>query len=88
MEVGAALAPQVASWEPREALFAGIDGLDDYRRLAPLLSFWLAPGGVACVEIGAGQEAEVSVLFAAQGFTISSRSDLNSVPRCLVLTLD
>ena len=69
----AALAPQVVSWEPKDALFAGVDGLDDYRRLAPLLPVWLAPGGVACVEIGAGQEAAVRALFVAQGFTISSR---------------
>jgi len=88
VETDAALAPQVASWEPKEALFAGVDGLDDYRRLAPLLPFWLAPGGVACVEIGAGQEAAVRALFVAQGFTISSRGDLNGVARCLILALD
>ena len=66
--------PTSLDWEPAEALFAGADGLDDYRRLAPQLAAWLAPGGVACVEIGAGQEAAVRALFAAQGFTISSRS--------------
>src|SRR6188768_3863565 len=88
VETDAALAPQVASWEPKEALFAGVDGLDDYRRLAPLLPFWLAPGGVACVEIGAGQEAAVGALFVAQGFTISSRGDFNGVARCLILALD
>jgi release factor glutamine methyltransferase len=88
VETAATLPPQVASWEPKEALFAGADGLDDYRRLAPLLPIWLAPGGIACVEIGAGQEAAVRALFVAQGFTISSRSDLNGVARCLILALD
>jgi release factor glutamine methyltransferase len=88
VEAAAVLAPQVVSWEPKEALFAGADGLDDYRRLAPLMPFWLAPGGIACVEIGAGQEAAVRALFAAQGFTISSRGDLNGVARCLILALD
>ena len=88
VEAMAALPPQVASWEPKEALFAGTDGLDDYRRLAPLLPNWLAPGGIACVEIGAGQEAAVRALFVAHGFTISSRRDLNGVARCLILSLD
>jgi release factor glutamine methyltransferase len=85
VESGAALAPGVADWEPAEALFAGPDGLDDYRRLAPQLGPLLAPAGIACIEIGAGQEGSVSGLFAAHGFTISSRLDLSLIPRCLLL---
>lgn len=88
VEAGAALAPDVAQWEPAEALYAGVDGLDQYRRLAPQLGDLLAPGGIACVELGADQEVDACALFAAQGFTISSRADLNGVPRCLILTLD
>ena len=68
VEDGAGCMPDVANWEPRRALYAGADGLDDYRRLAPQLTSLLAPGGIACVEIGAGQEEAVSDLFAAQGF--------------------
>ena len=78
----------VEAWEPAEALFAGADGLDDYRRLAPQLPKLVERGGIACVEIGAGQEESVSVLFAREGFTISSRADLQGVARCLVLALD
>jgi release factor glutamine methyltransferase len=88
VEAGAALAPEVADWEPAEALYAGADGLDACRRLAPQLGRLLAPGGVACVEIGAGQLDRSAALFAAQGFTVSSREDLNRVPRCLILRLD
>lgn len=88
VESDARLAAQVAEWEPAEALFAGPDGLDSYRRLAPQLGRLLAPGGIVCVEIGAGQEAAVAALFRAEGFTVSSRSDLNEVARCLVLWLD
>jgi release factor glutamine methyltransferase len=84
----AVLMPEVANWEPHQALFAGDDGLDAYRWLAPELGKLLAPGGVACIEIGAGQEKAVSALFAAQGFTIESRRDLGGILRCLVLTLD
>jgi release factor glutamine methyltransferase len=85
VEADTPLPRDVADWEPAEALFAGPDGLDSYRRLAPLLRPHLAVGGLACVEIGAGQAAAVSALFAARGFTISSRDDLKGIPRCLLL---
>jgi len=83
--IDAALPRDVADHEPAGALFAGSDGLDDYRRLAPQLPRLLGRDGAACVEIGAGQRDAVASLFAAAGFTISSREDLNKVPRCLVL---
>jgi release factor glutamine methyltransferase len=87
VERDAALPPDVARFEPAAALYAGPDGLDDYRALAPQLAALLAPGGVACVEIGAGQQEAVTSLFAAGGFTIESRRDLRGIVRCLVLTL-
>jgi release factor glutamine methyltransferase len=80
------LPPDVADWEPAGALYAGPDGLDAYRRLAPLIGPALAPGGIACVELGAGQMPAVSALFAAQGFAARSRADLAGTPRALVLT--
>jgi release factor glutamine methyltransferase len=79
------LPADVAEFEPHAALFAGGDGLDAYRALAPQFARLLAPGGIACLEIGAGQEKAVSRLIAAAGFTIESRSDLNGIVRCLVL---
>lgn len=82
-----ALIPGVVDWEPGIALFGGEDGLDHYRTLAPQIARLLAPDGVACVEIGAGQEKAVAALFAAQGFTIESRRDLRGIVRCLLLTL-
>lgn len=88
VEAGARLAPEVARWEPAEALFAGADGLEAHRRLAAMLKRLLAPGGFACVEIGAGQERAARALFEARDFTISSRRDLNDVVRCLILRLD
>ena len=88
VETDAKLAPDVRLWEPAEALFAGPEGLDAYRRLAPQLSGLLAEGGAACVEIGAGQHAAVTNLFGAQGFSVASRADLSGVPRCLILRLD
>jgi release factor glutamine methyltransferase len=86
IEAEAALPPDVVNWEPAAALYAGSDGLDAYRRLAPLIGPRLAPGGIACIEIGAGQAAAVSALFAAEGFTIESRADLSGIERALILS--
>lgn len=88
VEAGASLPDEVARFEPAAALYAGADGLDSYRRIAPRLAGLLAPGGIACVEIGAGQEQAVSALFADLGFTIESRTDLNGVVRCLIVRND
>lgn len=88
VEEGAALPPDVAAFEPAAALYAGADGLDAYRALAPRLARLLTPGGIACVELGAGQAHAVRALFAAEGFTTESSSDLNGIARCLILKLD
>jgi len=85
IEDAAPLDPDVAEWEPHGALFAGADGLDDYRILAPQIVRLLAPGGVACIEHGAGQGASVASLFDGGPFTISSRKDIRGMERCLVL---
>lgn len=76
----------VREHEPAEALFAGPDGLDDYRRIAPLLPGQLARGGVACVEIGWRQADAVGALFRAAGLAVAVRQDLGGRDRCLVLT--
>lgn len=84
VETGADLARDLLDWEPHEALFAGPDGLDDYRRLAPLFPQLLAPGGLAAIEIGAGQQDAVGDLLRAQGLSVSSRKDLAGIVRCLL----
>jgi len=88
VEAGAELPADVARYEPAAALYAGADGLDAYRALAPQFGRLLGPGGIVCLEIGAGQQAEVSALMAAQGFTVESRRDLNGIVRCLILSVD
>jgi len=82
------LPADVAGFEPHEALFAGSGGLGAYRALAPQFAGLLAPGGIVCLEIGAGQEAAVAALMAGEGFTTESRKDLRGIVRCLVLGLD
>ncbi|MBU3076850.1 peptide chain release factor N(5)-glutamine methyltransferase [Sphingomonas quercus] len=86
VEAGAALPREVAGHEPASALFAGADGLDDYRRLAPLIGAQIAPGGVACIEIGSAQAESAGALFRAAGLRVALRPDLAGRPRCLVVT--
>ncbi|WP_370169697.1 peptide chain release factor N(5)-glutamine methyltransferase [Sphingobium abikonense] len=72
--------------EPASALFAGTDGLDDYRRIAPDLPRLIAPGGMAAIEIGHRQGESVGALVAAQGLNIAIRRDLAGLDRCIVAT--
>jgi release factor glutamine methyltransferase len=86
IESGAVLPREVAEYEPAGALFAGADGLNDYRAIASLLGAQIAPGGVACIEIGADQGESAAALFRAQGLTVVVRPDLAGRDRCLVVT--
>lgn len=81
----AELGPGVAEHEPAEALFAGPQGLDDYRRLAPEIGRLLEPGGLAAIEIGADQGESASALFVEQGLKPSIARDLAGRPRALLI---
>ena len=81
----AALGPGVAEYEPAEALFAGPDGLDDYRRLAPEIGRLIAPGGLAAIEIGHDQSASVAALFADAGHEVRLCHDLAGRSRALLI---
>lgn len=85
VEEAAELAPSVRGHEPAGALFAGAEGLDDYRLLVPGLPVLLAPGGAALVEIGASQAAAVTALAAGAGLTAHLHHDLGGRPRVLEL---
>lgn len=86
VESDAELPPQVVKHEPAEALFAGPDGLDDYRRIVPQLGRLLAPGAVACLEIGSDQADTVMALGRTRGLAASARKDLGGRDRCIVLS--
>lgn len=86
IESDAVLAPDVAAHEPATALFAGADGLDDYRVLAPQVGRLLSPDGVALFEIGATQGTAVRSLFEAQGFATRLLHDLAGRDRCVAVT--
>jgi release factor glutamine methyltransferase len=82
---GETLPRDVAAFEPASALYAGEDGLDDYRLIAPAIGRQIAAGGVACIEIGSTQAAPVSALFKAEGLEVETRRDLAGRDRCLIL---
>jgi release factor glutamine methyltransferase len=83
---GADLGPGVREYEPDEALFAGGEGLDAYRVLAPQLPRLLNPGGLAAVEIGQGQAAAATALLARDGLHARVAKDLAGRPRAVLLT--
>lgn len=85
VEDAAALDRQVRDHEPAGALFAGPEGLDDYRVLVPQIPALLAPGGVALVEIGSAQAEAVSALAREAGMAATLHLDLAGRPRVLAL---
>jgi release factor glutamine methyltransferase len=81
----AELAPEVVEHEPAEALFAGVEGLDEYRRLAPDVGRLIAPGGLAAIEIGYDQAKAVSALLEAEGLKPRLARDLAGRPRAMLI---
>lgn len=83
VENDAPLDRMVADHEPHEALFAGPDGMDDYRLLVPAMPVLLAPGGIAIIEIGSTQGGAVSALAHAAGLTTRIHRDLGQRERAV-----
>lgn len=82
----AELGAGVREFEPDEALFAGREGLDAYRALAPQLPSLLNRGGLAAIEIGADQADSVNALLARDGLQARVATDLAERPRAVLLT--
>ena len=82
----AELGAGVREYEPDEALFAGKEGLDAYRELAPQLPRLLNPGGLVAVEIGSDQADAVTELLTRDGLGASLANDLAGRPRAVLLT--
>lgn len=79
------LAPEIVGYEPRDAVFAGADGLAAYRSLAPDLARLLAPAGFAVVEHGAGQGMKAAEILEKSGLRpVASRRDLAGRARCIL----
>jgi len=76
------LQPEVRDYEPRPALDGGSDGLDFYRAIIPAAPDHLTSGGWLLLEVGAGQSAAVTEMFAKNGFSaIFSAKDPGQIER-------
>lgn len=70
------------AYEPKEALYAGIDGMDIIRKIVTGARSYLRPGASLMIEIGYDQGQSVKSLFKDQGFQdIMIRKDYNNHDR-------
>jgi release factor glutamine methyltransferase len=63
------LQPEIRSWEPRNAIDGGDDGLRYYRRLIPEAPQFLIEGGLLILEIGAGSLVQIREMLEKAGFS-------------------
>jgi release factor glutamine methyltransferase len=81
------LMPDVQNFEPSTALFAGSDGMDDYRAIVPDLARLMTPTGIAVFELGHTQAELFSALARENGFQSVFRHDLSGHKRCAIVTI-
>jgi release factor glutamine methyltransferase len=81
----ATLARQVRDHEPAQALFAGAEGLDVYRRLIPQAARALRCGGLLAMEIGFGQSEAVAALLGDWN-EVEFVADLRGIARVAITT--
>lgn len=84
VESDAMLSADVSRYEPAAALFAGSDGMDDYRILVPALCKLLKSGGYAVIEIGYQQGDAILAMAAENGWKASLLTDLSGRNRAMV----
>jgi release factor glutamine methyltransferase len=74
------LEPEIAEHEPRDALVAGLTGLEAIEALIPIVG-----PGVLALEVGAGQAPAVTSLMREAGFDgVEARRDLAGIERAVV----
>ena len=72
----------VLQWEPGDALFAGVDGLEDIAQIVQTAPKWLTTGGMLVTEMGYTQASAIQQLFSAAGFThVTVHQDLTGRDR-------
>jgi len=79
----AQLHPQVRDHEPSSALYAGLSGLDIYRRLIPQAEAALKPNGLLALEIGHGQREALAALL-THWHRVAFLDDLQQIPRVVL----
>jgi release factor glutamine methyltransferase len=74
---------QVREFEPKIAVFSGVEGMDIYKRLIPQAYAVLKPGGWFVTEIGYSIEDQVKQCLAGWS-EIQTKADLQGIPRVVV----
>ena len=83
------LDPEVRNFDPHLALDGGVDGLNAYRRIIPLLPKLLAPAGIAILEIGYQQAETVIQMLGAYSLRfLGMRSDHGGNPRAILAMIE
>jgi release factor glutamine methyltransferase len=78
---GEELPPEIARYEPAEALYGGPDGLDVIRRLVGMAS----PVPLVALEVGEGQADAVASMLRDAGFgAVERRRDLAGIERVVI----
>lgn len=84
----AQLMPEVAHFEPYQALYGGSDGLDFYRRLAVEAAEHSRPGAILAVEHAYDQRAAIKEIFADSLFSfVRELNDYGGNARVLIFEL-
>ena len=82
----AELMPDVARYEPHQALDGGETGLAPYPLLLAAIASRLSPGGGAWLEFGTGQAEALLAMARACGLQACIHRDLAGRPRCLAVS--
>jgi len=81
----ASLEPEIAEYEPRQAVVAGAEGLEAIAVVAAAASAALTDRGALAFEVGAGQAGNVAELLVDLGFMqVEGRQDLAQIPRVVL----
>ncbi len=79
------LAPEVAKYEPKEALDGGGDGFRCYQDFAPVIAALLKEKGIAIIEAGKGQDHGIIAFMKNVGLVhLKTLKDLGGVGRAVV----
>jgi release factor glutamine methyltransferase len=79
------LEPEVRDFEPKEALFAGEDGLEFYRKIVNVIPDLIDKKGKAFFEIGYDQTEALEDIFAKADFGVQFKKDYNQIERILII---
>ncbi len=84
----AGLQREVRDWEPHEALFGGITGLELYQRIVSDAERVLRPGGWLIMELGFSTSGRVAAMFTDHWTGLETLPDLAGIPRVIAARLD